>query len=134
MFAPGPAMIATSRFHVGAFQYAWSPRASLSSLRPFSALESARGESFRSRSASSRSSSAPRPAGRSVASSARFTRSIGPASPGASSAACANRRSASYGIGRCIPGIDTNPPSGIAPMPYSIPLRLHLTSAGGNPT
>ena len=44
MFAPGPAMIATSRFHVGAFQYASGPSASRSSVRPFSADARARRE------------------------------------------------------------------------------------------
>ena len=38
------------------------------------------------------------------------------------------------GAGRCIPGIVTKPPSGIAPIPYSMPLRFVLAIAGGKPT
>ena len=45
----------------------------------------------------------------------------------------ANDVSTSDGAGRCIPGIFTKPPSGIVPMPYSIPLRFVFQSAGGNP-
>ena len=41
--------------------------------------------------------------------------------------------STSPGEGRCIPGIFTKPPSGIAPMPYSIPLCVRFQIAGGNP-
>jgi hypothetical protein len=33
-----------------------------------------------------------------------------------------------------MPGIFTKPPSGIVPIPYSIPFRRHLTAAGGKPT
>ena len=44
MFATGPAPIATSRFHVRAFQYASGPSASSSSLTPFSATVRAAGE------------------------------------------------------------------------------------------
>ena len=51
----------------------------------------------------------------------------------ASSTAREKRRSASCGIGRCIPGMLTKPPSGTAPMPYSMPLRDRLRIAGGNP-
>ena len=37
------------------------------------------------------------------------------------------------GAGRCMPGIFTNPPSGITPMPYSMPLCTRFTTAGGKP-
>ena len=37
------------------------------------------------------------------------------------------------GAGRCMPGIFTKPPSGIIPIPYSIPFRVRLTIAGGKP-
>ena len=32
-----------------------------------------------------------------------------------------------------MPGIFTKPPSGIAPTPYSMPLRVCFQIAGGNP-
>ncbi len=126
--------MATRRFHVGAFQYASEPSASRSSVIPFSAEAWAAGETvcdaqrilevvdgvLRDRS-------------RSSPSSARLTRSTGPPSSGASSTARENRRSASCGIGRCIPGIVTKPPSGIAPIPYSMPLRVVFAIAGGKP-
>jgi len=51
------------------------------------------------------------------------------------------RKGIEYGIGAIplggyvkIPGMRTSPPSGIAPMPYSIPLRLIFAIAGGKPT
>ena len=49
--AIGPATIATSRFHVGAFQYASLPSASRSSVKPFSALARAPADSEALRSA-----------------------------------------------------------------------------------
>jgi hypothetical protein len=42
--------------------------------------------------------------------------------------------STSAGDGRCIPGIFTKPPSGIAPTPYSIPFFVVFHTAGGKPT
>jgi hypothetical protein len=32
-----------------------------------------------------------------------------------------------------MPGIFTKPPSGIAPMPYSVPRQLRFAIAGGKP-
>ena len=58
MFAAGPAPIATSRFQVGAFQYASEPSASRSSVIPFSADERAAGDTVCAASASSKSSTA----------------------------------------------------------------------------
>ncbi len=43
------------------------------------------------------------------------------------------KASTSLPAGRCMPGMRTSPPSGIAPMPYSMPLRSTLAIAGGNP-
>ena len=54
--------------------------------------------------------------------------------PGSSRSAGAMNATRSCGAGRCMPGMRTSPPSGIAPMPYSMPLRLTFTIAGGKPT
>ena len=43
------------------------------------------------------------------------------------------KASTSLPAGRCMPGMRTIPPSGIAPMPYSMPFRWTFTIAGGNP-
>ncbi len=136
MFAAGPAPIATRRFQVGAFQYASGPRASRSSMIPFSAEARAAGDIVCAVSSSSSSSTARCASVRSLPlpSSARFTRSTTPPSVGASATACESRRSASCGIGRCMPGMVTKPPSGIAPRPYSIPFRFVVAIAGGKPT
>ena len=39
----------------------------------------------------------------------------------------------SWPASRFMPGMRTMPPSGIAPMPYSIPFRRNLKMAGGKP-
>ena len=134
MFAPGPAKIATSRLQVAAFQYASGPSASFSSVRPFSADASASGEIFCLPSASSNSSIAGTASCGSVAPSPRRIRSNGPASEGASETARDRRRSASCGIGRCIPGMVTNPRSGSLRPRTRCCSGVRFTIAGGNPT
>ena len=57
-----------------------------------------------------------------------------PESDGLSSVARAKAASTSDGAGRCMPGIFTNPPSGIAPTPYSTQRRVVFQTAGGKPT
>ena len=58
---------------------------------------------------------------------------MGDASAGTSAATRPMPMSTSTGAGRCIPGIFTKPPSGIAPTPYSIPFRFVFQIAGGKP-
>ena len=77
---------------------------------------------------------AARAATRSPAERWRFSASTHWTSEGSSRTAGPKYESASNAAGRCIPGIFTKPPSGIAPMPYSIPFRVVLTIAGGKPT
>ena len=88
------------------------------------------GGSFCSRTSSSKSSSAVGRRRQSSAASARFTRSYGPVSTGASSTARSKRRSASCGTGRCMPGIVTKPPSGIAPIAVLDVVPLELRDRG----
>ena len=103
------------------------------SARPFSNPVLACSESGSFAASSAKVASAARAASWSPLASASRSRSAGPASAGASSTARPKAGSTSAGAGRCMPGIFTKPPSGIIPMPYSIPLRVCLTTAGGKP-
>ena len=133
MFAPGPAKITAMRFHVRCRQYASAPRPSRSSLTHRSAARAAAGDSSASATACSSSGTCSRAAARSPVSSARWTRDAFGKMRGSSFSAGPSWTSTSDAAGRCMPGIFTYPPSGIAPMPYSIPLRRTFTSAGGKP-
>ena len=134
MFISGPAAITATRFQVRALQYA-------SALVPSSTSRSARRAERRapvlifalSTCCWSSGSAAWVPA-KSPASNRRRTRWTDVVRLGSSRSAGAMYASRSRGDGRCIPGMRTSPPSGIAPMPYSMPLRLILAIAGGKPT
>ncbi len=134
MFAAGPAAMTATRFHVGWRQYASLPVPSSTSRSARFAERRAAGVSSAA-SASARSSGiASRAAVSSPASRCRPTRWTAGASPGSSRNAGVMNAWRSRADGRCMPGMRTRPPSGIAPIPYSIPLRLIFTIAGGKPT
>jgi hypothetical protein len=134
MFAIGPAAMTAMRRHGAWRQYASWPVPSSSSRSARFADRSADGLS-RARSTSARSAgSTSRAPSKSSASSARLARFTNGASAGSSRSAEDMNASMSLPAGRFIPGMRTIPPSGIAPSPYSMPLRCTFKSAGGKPT
>jgi hypothetical protein len=130
----GPARIVATRFHVCCRQYASGPRPSRISASPRSAPRRAGGLSSASATAASRRGNVARAASMSPCSSSSFSAVAGGPSSERSAIARPKCASTSDGAGRCIPGIFTKPPSGIAPIPYSMPLRRTFTRAGGKPT
>ena len=133
MLAAGPAAIAVTRFHVGARQYASGPSASFRSSSARRAEASVAGVSSRSSTSSPSTRSESRAASWSPAASAFRSRPAAPLRGRLLVQRPRSPASTSTGAGRCMPGIFTKPPSGIAPIPYSIPFRVVLRIAGGNP-
>ena len=134
MFMPGPAAMIAMRLQVAWRQYASRPVPSSSSRIARFADRRAEVESC-ARSSSLRSSGTRAlAAAKSSASSARRAFCTNGSSAGSSRTALCMNVSTSRPEGRFMPGMRTIPPSGIAPMPYSMPLRCTLKTAGGNPT
>ena len=133
-FASGPAAMTATRFHVGARQYASRAVPSSTSRSARCADRLAPGERCAAPTSRSSSGYARRAASKSSTSRARRTAPTGAARLGCSRTAGSTNTCRSRAAGRCMPGIRTRPPSGIMPIPYSMPLRRTLTRAGGNPT